>query len=330
VAPPLYPDQARVYSIPVLSTGRRRRETLVRGLDGCLVQEIMSTCKIKFVTRGVLAVVLGAGATVASIGAAAASTRSPQHVTFARSSVIEFSGHVTAYIPASADTSGSITLTDEAGTTLNFVTSLATTITQVDGSGSALAINDFATVDTSLPSPSDATSIHFSAAAPVSTSGIVVTYSPATSNTDGSITIARRNRSRVTYAVKSTTSITENGGAGDAIRVGDFATIEAAAAAPNVAQAIAYDPNELLRFYGRVSAYAPAAGATDGSITLSTRGGSQVSFSTTSTTNVTAIDHSVENLVVGDYAIVRVAATSKSDALSVSFFAHHRIVSSGK
>jgi hypothetical protein len=158
----------------------------------------------------------------------------------------------------------------------------------------------------------------------------VVTYSPATSNTDGSITIARRNRSRVTYAVKSTTSITENGGAGDAIRVGDFATIEAAAAAANVAQAIAYDPNELLRFYGRVSAYAPAAGATDGSITLSTRGGSQVSFSTTSTTNVTAIDHSVENLVVGDYAIVRVAATSKSDALSVSFFAHHRIVSSGK
>jgi hypothetical protein len=132
----------------------------------------------------------------------------------------------------------------------------------------------------------------------------------------------KRDHSTATYEVRSTTKITENGGAGDAIRVDDFATIQAAAAAPTVALAITFDPNELVRFYGRVIDYTSASRAVAGSITLEERNGSDVTFASTTTTNIMATDGSAQNVAVGDYAIVRAAATSKSVALSISFSTH--------
>jgi hypothetical protein len=280
----------------------------------------MKKFEIKFVARLAVASLLGAGLTLGSIGVASAST-SPgaARADDARSNMIEFGGQVKAYSAATSTTPGSITLTDRAGATLNFAISTTTTITQVGGSGATLAINDFATVQAPLATPGDARAISFSAAAPVSFSGVVTAYTPASSTTAGSITLRQRNQATLTYAVTSATTITENSGAGDKIAVDDFATIQAAAAAPNVALAITFDAAAPIRFDGRVTAYAPASGTTAGSITLKDTAGAELTFATWSTTTITELGGKGDTLAVGDHATVEAAASDKTDATSITF-----------
>jgi len=178
----------------------------------------------KFVARLALAATLGVGVTLSSLSLASGASRPDNGRTgSAHSSTIQFSGQVSAYSAASGTTSGSITLTDRAGATLTFTTSVATTITQIGGSGSALAINDFATIQAAVIAPRDASSITFSAAAPVSFSGIVTAYTAPSSSADGSVTLVKRNDASLTYSVTPGTVITENGGGNSAIAIDDFA-----------------------------------------------------------------------------------------------------------
>jgi hypothetical protein len=295
-----------------LNEGRKRSARSAR-------ENRMKKLEIRLVAQLAVASLLGAGLTLGSLGVAAASPSATARATHARSNTIEFSGQVTAYSAATATAPGSITLTDRAGATLNFATSTTTTITPIDGSGATLAINDFATVQAPLATPGDATVISFSAAAPVSFSGVVTAYTAASDTTAGSITLRQRDGATLTYAVTSATTISENGGAGDKIAVEDFATVEAAAAAPTVALAITFDAAAPVRFDGRVTAYTPASGTTAGSITLKDSAGAELTFTTWSSTTITELDGTGDTLAVGDHATVEAAASDKSVATSITF-----------
>ena len=276
----------------------------------------------KFVARLALAATLGVGVTLSSLSLASGASRPDNGRTgSAHSSTIQFSGQVSAYSAASGTTSGSITLTDRAGATLTFTTSVATTITQIGGSGSGLAINDFATIQAAVIAPRDASSITFSAAAPVSFSGIVTAYTAPSSSADGSVTLVKRNDASLTYSVTPGTVITENGGGNSAIAIDDFASVEAAAASPTVALAISFDaasPRPVY-FTGRVTAYSAPSGATDGSITVRRRDRASVTFSLSSSTIIAEVGGSGDTLAVRDPVTVEADAATKTVAEKISF-----------
>lgn len=280
----------------------------------------MNKFKMEAVGRWTLASTLGVGVALGSLSVASASSlTSGARAGFARSSTVQFSGQVSAYTPASSTSAGSLTLTDRAGATLNFATLATTTITQIGGSGATLAINDFATVQALVVTPKVASSIAFSAAAPVSFSGIVTEYTTPSSTSAGSITLVNRNDATLRYSVTTGTIITENGGGRSAIAVGDFASVQAAAASPTVALAISFDAATPVRFAGDVTAYTPAAGTTAGSITVRDSAGAALTFVVWSTTTITEADGSDVALAVGDHATVEVAASAKADAVSITF-----------
>ncbi len=236
-----------------------------------------------------------------------------------RSATIRFSGDVTAYTAATSSTAGSITLTDRAGATLTFSTSSTTTVTEIGGSGSTLQVNDFATVQATVSAPTVATAITFSAAAPVSFSGVVTAYTAPSGSTNGSITLLKRNLASLTYAVTSSTVMSENGGGTATIAVDDFATIQAAADMPNVALTIDFDVAAPVRFTGRVTAYTAATGTTNGSLTVKDGAGASLTYTTLLTTTITEKGGSGDSLEVGDQATVVAAASAKTDALTVTF-----------
>ena len=280
----------------------------------------MKKFEMKLVARLALASTLGVGLTLGSLSIASASTRPhPARTPSARSSTIQFSGQVSAYTAASGTTAGSITLTDRAGATLTFTTSTATTITQIGGSGATLTIDDFATVQAPVATPNEASSITFSAASPVSFSGIVTAYTAPSGTTAGSITLVKRNEATLTYSITSATLITENGGGNSSIAIDDFASVQAAAAAPTVALTIAFDAANPVKFDGRVLAYTAASGSTPGSITLKDSAGAELTFSVWSTTTITEAGGSGDTLAVGDHAAVEAAASAKTDAVSITF-----------
>ena len=271
----------------------------------------------KLVTRLALVTLLGAGVTLSSVTAASAAA--PPRSSAVRSATIQFSGDVTAYTAATSSTAGSITLTDRAGATLTFSTSSTTTVSEIGGSGSTLEVNDFATVQALVSAPTAATVITFSAAAPLSFSGVVTAYTAPSGSTNGSITLLKRNLASLTYAVTSSTSISENGGGNATIAVDDFATIQAAAATPNVALMIDFDVAAPVRFTGRVTAYSAASGTTNGSLTLKDSAGASLTYTTLPTTTITERGGSGDSLEVGDQATVVAAASAKTDALTISF-----------
>jgi hypothetical protein len=280
----------------------------------------MKKFELKFVARLALASTLGAALTLGSLSIASASSRpNTARTASAHSSTIQFSGQVSAYSAASGTTAGSITLTDRAGATLTFATSVTTTITQIGGAGATLVADDFATIQAPVATPTDAMSITFSAASPVSFSGIVTAYTSPSGGTDGSITLLKRNEATLTYSVTSATTINENGGGNSAIAIDDFASVQAAAASPTVALAIDFDAANPIKFDGRVTAYTPASGTTAGSITVKDSAGAQLTFAVWSTTTITETGGSGDALSIGDHATVVAAASAKTDAVSITF-----------
>ncbi|MGC2485228.1 MAG: DUF5666 domain-containing protein [Acidimicrobiales bacterium] len=271
----------------------------------------------KLVTRLALVTLLGAGVTLSSLSVASAAA--PPRTSAARSATIQFSGDVIAYTAATSSTAGSITLTDRAGATLTFSTSSSTTVTEIGGSGSTLEVNDFATVQATIAAPSAATTITFSAAAPVSFSGVVTAYTAPSGSTNGSVTLLKRNLASLTYAVTSTTAISQNGGGDATIAVDDFATIQAAAATPNVALTISFDVAAPVRFTGRVTAYSAAMSSANGSLTIKDSAGASLTYTTLLTTTITEKSGSGDSLAVGDHATVVAAASAKTDALTITF-----------
>ena len=275
--------------------------------------------EVKFVGRLALASTLGVSVTLGSLSIASASSRpGTAHTGSAHSSTIQFSGQVASYTAASGTTAGSLTLTDPAGATLIFSTSATTAITQIGGSGATLAVDDFATVQAPVVAPKDASSITFSAAAPVSFSGIVTDYTAPSGDTSGSVTIVRRDGTSLMYSVAPSTVITENGGGNSAIAVGDFASIQAAPAAPSVALAIAFDAATSVRFDGRVTAYSAASVSTPGSITLQ-KNSESATFATSSSTVITGVGDSRNTLAVGDWAEVFATSALANTAQKIRF-----------
>ena len=270
----------------------------------------------KLVTRLVLVTLLGAGVTLSTVSVASAA---PPRSSAARKATIQFSGDVTAYSAATSSSAGSITLTDRAGATLSFSTSAATTVTEIGGSGSTLEVNDFATVQAATVTPTVATAITFSAAAPLSFSGVVTAYTAPSGSTNGSITLLKRNLASLTYVVTPSTSLSENGGGNATIAIDDFATIQAAAATPNVALTITFDVAAPVRFTGRVTAYSAATATTNGSLTLKDSAGASLTYTTLLTTTITEKGGTGDSLEVGDQATVVAAAAAKTDALTISF-----------
>jgi mucin-19 len=280
----------------------------------------MKKSGVKFASCLALASTLAVGLALGSLGVASASSRpGADRSGSAHSSNIQFSGRVSAYTAVSGTTAGSITLTDRAGATLTFSTSTTTTITQIEGSGATLSVNDFATVQAPVVTPSDASSITFSAAAPVSFSGIVTAYTAPSGTSAGSITLVKRNAASLTYSVTSGTIITENGGGNSSIAIDDFASVQAAAASPTVALTIAFDAATPIKFDGRVIAYTPASGTVAGSITLKNSAGAELTFAVWSTTTITENGGSGGELSVGDHATVQAAASAKTDAVSITY-----------
>jgi sRNA-binding carbon storage regulator CsrA len=274
---------------------------------------------MRFVARLAWVSTLILSVTVGSLSIASASSRpSEGHTGSAHSSNIQFSGQVSAYESATATLAGSITLTDRTGATLTFSTSITTAITQIGGGGVALAIDDFATVQALVVTPTTAASIKFSAAAPVSFSGIVTAYVAPSGTTAGSITLVKSNEASLRYSVAVGTIISENGGGTSVIAIDDFASVQAAAATPTVALAIAFDASSPIKFEGRVTAYTPPSGTTAGSIAVRDSLGTTLTFAVWSTTTITGAGKSGEALTVGDRVTVEVAASAKTDAVSIT------------
>ncbi len=71
-------------------------------------------------------------------------------------------------------------------------------------------------------------------------SGKVTAYLAASGSTAGSITIQEHDGTSVTFSTSTSTTITEAGGSGDTLAVGDVAAVQAAAATPTVASAIKF------------------------------------------------------------------------------------------
>jgi hypothetical protein len=161
-------------------------------------------------------------------------------IAFRPAAPIAFSGKVTAYTAASDTTAGSITLTDRPGAALTFATSSSTTITELGGTGATLAVGDHATVHAPAAAKNDATSITFSAQAPITFAGKVTAYTPASGTADGSLTLQKRNGATLTYSVTSSTTITELGGTGATLAVGDHAVVVALPSSPTVATSITF------------------------------------------------------------------------------------------
>jgi hypothetical protein len=277
----------------------------------------MKKLHTKVVARLALAGVLGVGATLSSV--AVASAASAPHARHARSSTIHFSGTVISYTAASTSAAGSLTVTDRAGATLTFSTSSTTTITQIGGNGSTLAVNDFVTVVAETATPTAAEAINFSAAAPVSFSGVVTAYTAPSGTTNGSITLLKRNLASLTYVVTSTTAITQNGGGNATIAVDDFATIEATASSPTIALAVGFDVAAPVRFTGRVTSYTPASPTATGTLTVKDPAGASLTYTVLTTTVISQKSGKSEGLATGDQVTVTAAASAKSDALTISF-----------
>ena len=72
--------------------------------------------------------------------------------------------------------------------------------------------------------------------------GKVTAYTAASGSTAGSITILNRSGTSATFSTNSSTVITEVGGSGATLAVGDYATVQAAAATPTVASTISFRP----------------------------------------------------------------------------------------
>jgi hypothetical protein len=101
-------------------------------------------------------------------------------------------------------------------------------------------VGDHATVHAPAAAKNDATSITFSAQAPITFAGKVTAYTPASGTADGSLTLQKRNGATLTYSVTSSTTITELGGTGATLAVGDHAVVVALPSSPTVATSITF------------------------------------------------------------------------------------------
>jgi hypothetical protein len=267
----------------------------------------MQTSRATFVSRALLGLVLSAAMALGAVGVASASTN------------VQFSGKVTAYTPAAGATDGTISLTDRAGASLTYTVTSSSTITQIDGSGDPLSVGDHATVDAASTAPTVAVSVFFKATAPLTFTGLITSYTAAAGTTPGSITLLKRSGATLTYSTTLSTTITESGGSGDAILVDDHATVDAVAASPTVATVITFVPRPPVKFAGRIFAYTAAAGATNGSITLVNGASASLTYSVTSTTNITETGGTGLTPTVGDHAVVAAQVSAKTIAISITF-----------
>jgi len=282
----------------------------------------MQIFRTKIFARSVLATVLATGVAIGSTGAFASAVGRPTASHTLQShqdGSVHFAGEVTAYTPASGSTNGSLTLLKRNGATLTYSTTSATTITQLGGLGAVLAVGDHASVVATSIAPTVAVTIIFAAARPISFSGRVTAYTAASGSTNGSITVRRRSRAILTFATTSSTTITEVHGSGDTIAVRDWVKVEASASASTIATSITFRAAPPIRFQGKVTAYTPAAGSTNGSISLTNYPGAALTFAVTSTTVITEVDGSGDTLAVGDHAVIEAAAEAKTVATSITF-----------
>lgn len=266
----------------------------------------------------------GTGATIsigdhATVVAAGGAMTIAVAISFSAAAPVSFVGRVTAYSAVSGTTNGSITVRRRDGASLTFSITPSTAITEVGGSGDTLAVNDQVTVVSAPAAPSVAASITFTAAPPVKFTGKVVAYVAASGSTNGSITITDVKSASLTYAVTSTTSITETNGTGATLAVGDHATVEAAASAKTVATSITFSLPPAVTFSGYVTAYSAATSSTPGSITLEKSNDDSETFATTSSTTITERGGSGDALTVGDRATVVTTSATPMTASSISF-----------
>ena len=297
--------------------------TLVKRSGATLTYSTTSTTTITQV--GALGAVLSVGDHATVVAASTAPTVAVT-ITFTASAPLSFWGKVTAYTAASGSTNGSITVRRRDGATLTYTTTSATTITEVNGSGDTLAVNDHVTVDASASAPTVATSITFSPAPPVKFHGKVTAYTAPTGSTDGSISLADFPGASLTYTVTSTTTITEINGTGDTIEVGDHAVVEAAADAKTVATSITFSPPLAGTFTGYITAYTAATSSANGSITLEKRDTTTATFSTTLSTTITEVDGSGDTITVGDHATITTESASPGTAATITFSPEPQLV----
>jgi hypothetical protein len=268
----------------------------------------MQLTKIGIFSRVSLALALSMGVALATIGAASAANAN-----------VQFSGKVTAYTPAAGATNGTISLTNHAGASATYSVASSITLTEIGGSGDTLSIGDHATVVAAKVTPTVATSISFTASKPIRFSGRVTSYTAAAGATPGSISVHKRNGATLTYSTAASTIITESGGTGDTIVIRDRVTVVAQASAPTVATSITFEPAPPVKFSGKVTAYTPAVGSTDGSITLLNRPHAALTYSVTSATTITETGGTGDTLAVGDHATVSAAASAKTVAVAIAF-----------
>ena len=278
---------------------------------------------MKSLERLILATALCAGSIlVLSLDASAASritgaTSYEQVGALARDTIM-FRGDITAYSAASGSTTGTISVENHVGATLQLTVTSATVINEVGGTGDAPAVGDRVTVQAATSAPTVATTIWFHVPPPIKFRGLVTAYTAATSSTMGTVALQNRAGATLDFSTTLSTTITEVGGTGASLVAGDNAVVDAEASAPTIATSIKFSL-VTTRVKGTVTAYTAADGATDGSITLQTSLGASDVFATTSTTTITETRGSGQTLTVGDDATVDAAAVAPTVATSISF-----------
>jgi hypothetical protein len=205
---------------------------------------------------------------------------------------------------------------------LTYSVTSSTIITEVGSSGDTIAVRDPVTVEADAAAKTVATKIYFKPAAPVAFAGRVTAYTSASGTTAGSITLVDRAGASLTFSTSSSTTITQLGGSGAALGVGDFAIVRAAADAKTDALIIDFSAQSPIVFSGRVTAYSAPSGSAEGSLTLEKNNGASLTYTVTSSTTITEINGIGDPLAAGDDAVVVALPSSSTVAATITYRIH--------
>jgi hypothetical protein len=123
----------------------------------------------------------------------------------------------------------------------------------------------------------------------------------------------------LTFATSTSTTITQLGGSGASLVVGDFAIVRAAASAKTDALIVDFSAQPPIVFSGRVTAYIAPSGSTEGSLTLERNNGADLTYSVTSSTTITEINGIGDPLSAGDEAVAVALPTSPTIAATITY-----------
>ena len=147
--------------------------------------------------------------------------------------------------------------------------------------------------------------------------GTVSAYSAAVGATNGSISILSKGGSTTTYTLTSATTITGLA-AGATLASPDRVALELSTTTPVTVTSIKVKTPCAAKVEGTISAYSAAVGATNGSISILSKGGSTTTYTVTSATTITGLAAGA-TLASPDRVALKLSTTTPVTVTSIKF-----------